>query len=117
MEFLKEFNLYFKSILMEIFEANGQFHVAISDKVAGSFQTEKEAIAFRDSCLKGEMVPLTTEQKDKLLTVEQVKAGEQLTPTFEGNHVTSSPSTLSGSPTIEAVIENVESPVEEESTL
>ena len=100
---------------MEILSINNQFHVAVDGKVLGSFLTEKEAEAFKNSCIKGEMKELTEDEKDRLLTVEQVEAGEELTPTFNGNRVT--PHTSSESPTIEVSAENEGMAVEEESTL
>ena len=98
---------------MEILSINNQFHVVVDNKVLGSFQTEKEAEAFKNSCIRGDMKELTEEEKDRLLTVEQVEAGESLAPTFTGNHVV----THSDSPTIEAAVENDGKAVEEESTL
>ena len=91
---------------MEILSINNQFHVAVDGKILGSFPTEKEAEAFKASCIKGEMKELTPEEKDRLLTVDQVMAGEALEPTFSGNHVTTAPVVVSDSPVVSVGLES-----------
>lgn len=63
---------------MELFEFENpyySFHAVQGNKIYGSFRNKAEAESFIDSCNQNEMQKLSEEEEQKLLTLDQLKAG------------------------------------------
>ena len=65
---------------MEILEFNNKFHIIQNNLVYGSFFHKVEAEEFLKSVQEGKLKPLTDKELLRLLTVEQLKAGETMKP-------------------------------------